>query len=138
MTWSRGDAMTSITRFGRFNAVGMLGAALQLLFTAVLTRRCGLGAAASTAIAVEAVVLHNFIWHRRFTWRDRGGRRLAVRLWRFHAANGLVSLLGNTLLVYGLADRLHAPVLPSALAAIALCSVANFFLADRWVYADGR
>jgi putative flippase GtrA len=58
-------------------------------------------------------------------------------LWRFHAGNGLVSLVGNTLLVHYLVDRLKAPVVPTAVGAIILCSLVNFLLADRWIYKKG-
>jgi dolichol-phosphate mannosyltransferase len=125
-------------RFGRFNFVGSLGAALQLLLMAMLTNYCGLSSVAATPIAVELALLHNFLWHERFTWRDRkakGFPQVAIRLSRFHAANGVVSLCGNTLLMYCLVDRLKLPVMPSALGAIALCALVNFRAADRWVYA---
>ncbi|HJT86407.1 MAG TPA: GtrA family protein [Bryobacteraceae bacterium] len=127
-------------RFGRFNAVGLLGAALQLMVFYSLMRALDLPAAAAAFVAVEAAVLHNFFWHERFTWRDRqtaGLRQRAVRLGRFHAANALVSLAGNTAVAALLVDWLHAPAIPSALAAIALCAPVNFLLADRWVY-SGR
>ncbi len=93
----------------------------------------------ATAAAVEIVVLHNFLWHEKFTWRDRhpaNPRQTFNRLWRFHLGNGLVSLAGNTALTYCLVERMKAPLLPSAIAAILVCSLTNFFLADRWVYAD--
>ena len=38
------------------------------------------------------------------------------------------------MLIYFLAERLKLPVLSAAVAAIGLCSLANFLLADRWVY----
>ena len=80
-------------------------------------------------------MLHNFMWHERFTWPDRRVKQqMARRLWRFHAANGLVSFIGNTILMYCLADRLNVPVARSAIAAILVCSFANFLIADRWVY----
>jgi putative flippase GtrA len=81
--------------------------------------------------------LHNFVWHERFTWRNRAprdARQLASRLWRFHAGNGFVSLAGNSILMYCLVERLRAPVLPAAVGAIVLCSLANFLIADRWVF----
>ena len=53
---------------------------------------------------------------------------------RFHAGNGLTSLLGHPPLAYCLVERLKAPVLPSAMGAIVVCSLLNFFIADRWVY----
>jgi putative flippase GtrA len=128
-------------RFGRFNLVGSLGAAVQLVLMALLTNYCGVGNVAATAIAVEIALMHNFLWHERFTWRDpkaTGLLQVAVRLSRFHAANGVVSLCGNTLLTYCLVERLKLPPVPSVLGAIALCALVNFRVADRWVYAAGR
>ena len=122
-------------RFGRFSLVGLMGAVLQLTLASLLTRYFGGLSAAATLVAVEITVLHNFVWHERFTWRNQGpknSRQLALRLWRFHAGNGVVSLAGNTILMYGLVERLKAPVLPTAIGAIVVCSLANFLVADRW------
>jgi putative flippase GtrA len=111
---------------------------VQLFLLSVLTRSFGLLDLIATPAAVEIAILHNFIWHERFTWNDRArcSRQLAWRLWRFHAANGAISLAGNTLLTYFLVDRLKVPATPAALGAIVLCSAANFLVADRWVFAS--
>ena len=124
-------------RFARFAVVGLLGVALQLSLLALLTKYFRMLPVTATALAVEITLLHNFLWHERFTWRDRRRkdfRQRALRLCRFHLGNGLVSLLGNTSLSYCLVERLNAPLLPSALASIAVCSLVNFALADCWVY----
>jgi len=125
-------------RFGKFSLVGVLGAALQVALFDFLVHGVRLPGAAAAAIAVESALLHNFIWHERFTWRERrtamGFRERSARLWRFHAANGMVSLAGNTLLAYCLVQQLKAPAIPSAVAAILVCAPLNFLLADRWVY----
>ncbi|SPE37627.1 GtrA family protein [Candidatus Sulfopaludibacter sp. SbA6] len=124
-------------RFGRFSLTGVLGAALQVMLFALLMKCFHLPGVAATPIAVEMVLLNNYFWHERFTWRDRGCvglRHRAIRLWRFHAANGLVSLAGNTVLTYCMVQKLKAPALPSAVAAIAVCAPINFLVADRWVF----
>jgi putative flippase GtrA len=124
-------------RFGRFNLVGALGAALQVLLFYLLMKYWPMPEAAAAAIAVEIVVLHNFYWHERFTWRDQGPsglRRRTIRLWRFHAANGLISVVGNTALTYCLVQLLKSPALLAAVAAMAICAPVNFWIADRWVY----
>ena len=130
--------MTSVLwRFGRFSLVGFMGAVLQLILISHLIRYFAAFSIAATPTAVEITILHNFFWHERFTWSDRGpqrSQRLALRLWRFHAGNGLISLAGNTILMYCLVERLNAPALPTAMGAIVLCSLANFLVADRWVY----
>jgi putative flippase GtrA len=128
-----------LSRLGKFNLVGLLGAALQLFLLYLFTKCFHMPSLAATPVAVEIVVLHNFAWHEGFTWHDRqlkGLRQRTARLWRFHAGNGLTSVLGNTILAYCLVERLRAPVLPSAIGAIVFCSLINFFVADRWVYAN--
>jgi putative flippase GtrA len=124
----------------KFNFVGGIGVGLQLLLIAWLSR-AGMKYLAATAVAVELTVLHNFAWHERYTWRDRGceaSESFPGRLLRFHLSNGAVSLGGNLALMAFLAGRLHLPVLAANAIAIVACSLANFFLADRWVFSIDR
>ena len=81
-------------RWTIFNAVGVLGFLVQL---GVLTLLLGTGLhyVVATTLAVEAAILHNFCWHSRWTWRDRPRVDSTATLWRFHLANGLISLVGN-------------------------------------------
>jgi putative flippase GtrA len=103
----------------------------------MLLMRLGLPAAAAAPVAVEAAILHNFIWHERFTWRDRRGGGMALRLWRFHLGNGFASIAANTLLAWWLVEQWKTPALPTAAVSIAVCAPLNFLVADRWVYRDG-
>jgi putative flippase GtrA len=52
--------------------------------------------------------------------------------------NGLVSICSNLILMQLFTGWLGFPALPANLAAIALMSVVNFRLGDRWVFALGR
>jgi dolichol-phosphate mannosyltransferase len=118
--------------------VGAAGAVLQVAIFTFVVR--WLPAAGAAALAVELVVLHNFLWHERFTWRDRAGaglRQRTMRLWRFNATNGIVSIAGNTAVVW-LLSRFGAPPLAAQAAAIAVCAPVNFWIADRWVYGRRR
>ena len=54
-------------RWLKFNAVGALGMAVQLGSLGFFVRVLGLHYLLATALAVEVAVLHNFIWHRRWT-----------------------------------------------------------------------
>ena len=76
----------------------------------------------------NAIGIHYF-WHLRWTWRDREGA-----FFRFQMVNGLVSLISNVLLMRVLAGHLNLPPVPANLIAIALTSLVNFFLGDRWVF----
>ena len=90
----------------------------------------------ASAAAVELAVLHNFVWHVLYTWRDRrDGSALLSRLIRFHLSNGLVSLVGNIVLMRVLVHEIHSPLLISNGIAIVCCSVVNFCLGNSWAFA---
>jgi putative flippase GtrA len=120
----------------KFNAVGIAGMGLQLLVLAFLRSALGLSVRLATAIAVECAVLHNFIWHERWTWAHRGlsARGMAGRLLRFNLSNGLISIAGNLAVMELLAVRLHVNYVLSNLIAIAACSLLNFFVSDKLVF----
>lgn len=123
-------------RWIKFNLVGGVGIGVQLAALWLLTS-AGLPYLLATALAVEAAVLHNFLWHERFTWADRreGGMGEAMaRLLRFNLTNGAVSIIGNLLLMRLLVGEVHLPPLVANLISVAVCAIANFLLADRWVY----
>jgi putative flippase GtrA len=123
-------------RWGKFNLVGALGMLVQFAALAALVRVWPGHALACSALAVEMAVLHNFVWHVRYTWRDRPGGGLGQRLLRFHLANGLVSVAGNVVVIAGL-QALRVPLAVATLVAIGCCSVVNFRLGDRWAFAEG-
>ena len=68
---------TSIYRWLKFNAVGASGIVVQLVTLTVLKSALKMDYLFATALAVEAAVVHNYFWHERFTWADRGSRRWA-------------------------------------------------------------
>ncbi len=72
-------------RWLKFSAVGLVGVGVQLAVLALLTKS-GVNYLVATAVAVEVALLHNYAWHRRWTWADRDAR--SGRLLRFHLANG--------------------------------------------------
>jgi dolichol-phosphate mannosyltransferase len=121
-----------VTRFIRFNAVGALGLGVQLAVLAALGQ-AGWPLVPATLAAVEIAVLHNFFWHERWTWADRRGGSRIDRLVRFHASNGLMSLVGNAVLTWCFA-ALGLRVTLANLAAVASCAVVNFAAGDRLVY----
>lgn len=130
----------SIARWMKFNLVGGVGIAVQLLMLWLLTT-CGVGYLLATGFAVESAVLHNFVWHERFTWVDRrNGRFLqtAARLLRFNLSTGIVSIVGNLLLMRLLVGQAHVRPILANMIAIAICSILNFIVSDRWVFRPVR
>jgi putative flippase GtrA len=121
----------------KFNTVGLLGMGFQLLALTVLKGGLGLNYLAATVIAVESAVLHNFIWHERWTWLERTSRNASGvlgRLFRFHMANGLISIAGNLTLMWLLVSRLHVHYLIANVTAIGACAILNFLASDRLVF----
>lgn len=127
----------TVQRWVKFNTVGAIGVGVQLGTLTVLIAVCGLNYLTATALAVETAVLHNFLWHDRWTWADRTRScrsRVAFRLLRFNVTTGLVSILGNLVLMHLLVGRLHLPYLPANVLTIGTCSLANFLASDRLVF----
>jgi putative flippase GtrA len=125
-------------RWLKFNFVGALGILVQLGVLALLVSGLRVPYLAATAVAVETAVLHNFVWHERFTWKDRTGRRtarqVAGRLVRFHAGNGAISLAGNLLLMRFFVGTLHLPYLPANIITIGICAFLNFAASEWFVF----
>ena len=122
-------------RFAKFSVVGAGGVAVQALTLALLLRGGGLHYLAATALAVEASVLHNFVWHRKWTWRDRPQRRWDLMLLRFNLTNGACSIAANLILMFLFAGLLKLNPNAANLLAIGICSLINFTLSDRVVFA---
>lgn len=127
--------MNTFLRWCRFNLVGVVGMAVQLGTLALFERWIPGHYLLASAAALEVTLLHNFLWHLHYTWRDRSGVQAGVeRLLRFHLSNGLVSLVGNLLMMRLLVQEAHWPVLAANGVAILCCSVVNFFLSDQWTF----
>ncbi len=129
-----------LNRSAKFALVGALGIVVQLA-TLHWLASSGCNYLPATAIAVEAALLHNFIWHENFTWKDRGQPStsgLCLRFLRFHISNGLISIAGNLLLMRLLVGGIRMHPIPANLASITICCVANFLVSDRWVFLEPR
>ena len=151
----------TLLRWCKFNLVGGIGIAVQFAALFLLKGVLHFNYLVATAIAVEAAVLHNFVWHERFTWADRTTsdrtksapkkldqmepglpqwqwRRSLSRLLRFHLTNGFVSIVGNLTLMKVMLGRGHMNYLLANAIAIAWCSLANFLVSETWVFQQER
>jgi putative flippase GtrA len=140
-----------VSRWAIFNAVGVIGFVVQLAVLTVLLH-AGAHYLVATVLAVEAAVLHNFLWHERWTWRDRTepppeadlndtalaplgsdsgrGRRLVG----FHLLNGAISLVGNLLVMQALAGGAGLPPVAANTLSVGICALVNFVASDRLVF----
>jgi putative flippase GtrA len=136
-------APSALVRWCKFNFVGGIGIGVQFAALFLLKSVLHFNYLFATLIAVEAAVVHNFVWHEQFTWADRiqsdraepRWRRSLPRLTRFNLTNGAVSILGNLALMRVMVGQGHMNYLVANAIAIALCSVANFLVSEGWVFA---
>jgi putative flippase GtrA len=127
----------SAKRWIAFNTVGVAGMLVQLATVAILVRLVGLHYLVATALGVEAAVLHNFMWHQRWTWSDRparSARATALRLMHFHVLNGVVSLVGNVALTAFCTGIAGLDAVASNFIAILACSLVNFAASESLVF----
>src|SRR5579863_2685305 len=130
-----------LVRWCKFNFVGGIGIAVQFAALFLLRGVLNFEYLFATAIAVEAAVIHNFVWHEQFTWADRTNsagfrswRRSLPRLFRFNLTTGTVSILGNLALMKVMVGEGHMNYLLANVVAIVLCSFANFLVSNEWVF----
>ena len=128
--------LASGIRWMKFNAVGGLGIGVQLAVLSVAAGILHLHYLAATAIAVEVAVVHNYLWHQRFTWMDRPASRGFVRFIKFNLTTGALSIVGNLVFMRVLVGVGRLNYLAANLVTIAVCSIANFLLSDRVVFQE--
>lgn len=122
-------------RLLRFAGVGAAGFVVQLAVLQALSQ-AGVHYLVATALAVEAAILHNYLWHERWTWGDRPAplRRRWSRAWRFNTLTALTSVAGNLGLMLLLAGRLGLPLLLANAMSVGLLSLVTYLAADRLVF----
>ena len=126
-----------LQRWLKFNFVGGIGICVQFAALFVLKGVFHIDYLFATAFAVEAAVVHNFVWHEQFTWADRvqmSWRGSILRFTRFNLTTGAVSILGNLALMRVMVGEGHMNYMVANAIAIALCSIANFLVSDSWVF----
>ena len=113
-----------------------MGVAVQLTVLLSLTEALGLNYLVATVLAVESAILHNFVWHERWTWRDRdtGIHGRWTRLARFNLVTGALSISSNVVFTALYVSTLGIHYAMANLMAIATCSALTFVASDRFVF----
>ena len=125
-------------RWFRFQAVGAFGVAVQMVALAFFHQTLGWSVGAATAAAVEVAILHNFVWHLRWTWGDANRlldmTSLLHRLWQYNLTYCLVSMTTNLAFtqLYMHAFGLH--YLLANLFAVGTGGIANFLAGEFLVF----
>ena len=126
-----------------FNLVGCAGFIVQISALAWLTRVWGWHYLAATAVAMETVIVQNYLAHSRWTWADRPATTSQERLMRPLRYQGAKTLsLGlNVALTAFFVSRIGLQPEAANLVAVLVCAALNYAAADRLVFrnmADGQ
>ena len=126
-------------RWFRFQVVGAAGTCVQLGSLLVLRECLGVGVMAAAATAVEISILHNFYWHRHWTWAAPGGARLKrkpvlLQLCRYNLTYSLVSLTSNPVFTELFMRTFGVHYLIANLMAIATVGLANFLTGELFIF----
>lgn len=127
-----------IWNWSKFNLVGLLGIILQLSLLKLFTVM-DVGYLVATSIAVEITIIHNFFWHEHWTWQERTTSCNQIsnkisRLIKFNTTTGLISLIGNLLLMKLFVEALNLPIALANLFAIGICGIFNFLVSNLVVF----
>jgi putative flippase GtrA len=129
--------MIAFLRFLRFSAAGASGFAVQLATLGLLVNGLGVNYLWATVIAVEAAIIVNYVWHERYTWKDRPAattRERWMRLGRFNALTSLTSMAGSVVVTTLLVETASmAPIVANAISVIVLGAL-NFAGSERFVF----
>ena len=86
-------------RWFKFQAVGAFGMMVQMVGLVFFHESVGWNVSAATAAAVEVAILHNFLWHLRWTWGDANRQLNAGTifqlLWQYNLTYCLISMTVN-------------------------------------------
>ena len=122
-------------RAWKFLFVGALGALVNLSLLFLLSATAGLPRSLAWLLAAEAAVLHNFIWHQTFTWRDRRGAGAGA--WLRPATTFHLSVAGTVAVngaIFALLSIAGTPLLLAGAAGIGGATALNFIAGDVWVF----
>ena len=116
----------------RFNAVGLAGIAVQLAALELFHDFLGMHYLWAAGLPVETAVIHNYCWHRRWTWAER--ECPGTRFPRFQYTTGVVSILGNLFGMRMMACFPGIPLLGANLLTVGVLYLFNWLAADRYVF----
>ena len=135
---------TTERHLARFLTVGLLGTAFDIALFAVLYGVFGLSVLTANVIAYSAGIVHNFLLHRYWTYRDITRKPAAIQAAQFATVSLSAMALNTTLvLVLGppLAALIAAPKWGDLLAKLCATGIGvsvNFFANHFWTFAATR
>ncbi len=125
-------------RWFKFHAVGAFGVLVQMVSLAFFHESIGWNISLATVAAVEVAILHNFVWHFRWTWGEANlqldARAILQRLWQYNLTYSLISMTTNLGFTHLYMNAFGLHYLVANLLAIGTGGIANFVAGEFLVF----
>ena len=133
-----------VTRLMRFSIAGLGGFAAQVAALWLMMWLTPMHYAVATALAVEIAIVLNFVFHERWTWKDRTGRAGATgatggtgaigRFVRFNVLTGATSIVGGVIVTAVFVESFGMHAIAANVLSVVLLGAVNFAGADALVF----
>ncbi len=122
-------------RGGKFMAVAWLGmgvnTACLYLFKGILHIKL----IPASLMAIEIAIIHNFIWFRTWTWRDRPNKPpFFQQLIKYNLATGAVDFLANVSVLWSLSTFLKIHYLLANILGMIAPPFIKFWLNEKFIF----
>ncbi|MFO0705195.1 MAG: GtrA family protein [Candidatus Andersenbacteria bacterium] len=123
----------------RYVFVGALGAIVDFSVFLLLTRMAHVGPIVANIFSVLAGIIHNFIWHKYFTFKIRSRARMHAEFFRFFVVASVCYLIQEVGLPLGLllpGERLVGPHEDIAIKVvlIGIVGFTSYFVNRAWTF----
>ena len=119
-----------------FTMVGISGIVVNNVLLYLLIEFLALPLSIASLFAIQLAIFNNFVWNRRFTWRDRdmrGWQAIRRGLIKFTLVSWIAGALNwLILLILDYTTDLHYII--ANLIAILIASILNYVLNDFWTF----
>ena len=124
-----------VTRLVRFSIAGGAGFIAQVATLAILLACTNLHYVVATIVSIEIAILLNFVFHERWTWRDRtDSAGVTGRLIRFNALTGITSIIGGVVVTASFVETMGLNAVVSNILSVILLGALNFIGANTLVF----
>jgi putative flippase GtrA len=123
-------------RLARFSVAGSIGFVVQVATLWLLISFTGIHYLVASAMAVELAIVVNFVWHQRWTFKDRayGAYSAIGRLLKYNGLTAITSIFGSVLVTGLLVETFTIPVLFANMISVVVLGGLNFIGADKLVF----
>ena len=126
------QGLKKYNKFIKFCFVGASGVVVNMGLLYVLTEYVGWFYLASSAVAIETSIITNFLLNNWWTWKKKA-KGFFLRLVKFNIVS-LVALVINMGILLFFTEIVGMWYILSNLIGIAVATLANFFLNDKWTF----